>query len=116
MEIILSVFTGLLFAVGIYLLLRRSLTKLVLGIMFLSNAANMIVFMASGLHLGGISFIREGNSGTQEKMADPVPQALVLTAIVIGLAVVAFTLVLKYKLHQSTGTDDLKKGDKNHRI
>lgn len=111
MEIVLSIFTGVLFGVGIYMILRRNLTKLVLGIIFLSNAANMIVFLSSDLHLGGIPFIQGENAKTSPVMSDPVPQALVLTAIVIGIATIAFTLVLKYKFHESTGTEDLKEGE-----
>lgn len=104
MEIILSLLTGVLFGTGVYFLLRRSIVKLILGIIFLSNATNLLLFLAGGLTLKKPSFLKE--AGTTE-VADPLPQALVLTAIVIGFGVIAFTLVLKYKFHQSTGTVDI---------
>lgn len=106
MEIILAILVGALYTAGIYMILRRSILKFIIGIIFMSNATNLLVFMASGIIPGKPAFI-SGTSIRAEDVADPLPQALVLTAIVIGFGVVVFTLALKYKFFQVTGTDDL---------
>ena len=105
MEILLAILTGLLYATGVYLILRRSILKFIIGIIFLSNATNLLVFISAGLVQGSPAFINP-DSVVQIK-ADPIPQALVLTAIVIGFGIVVFTLALKYKFFNTTGTDDL---------
>lgn len=107
MELILSILVGILYAAGVYMLLRRSLLKLILGIIFLSNATNLLIFMSAGLTFGEPAFIRLNEVVKRQEMADPLPQALVLTAIVIGFGIVAFTLALKYKYYKKTGTYDL---------
>ncbi|MBN1117948.1 MAG: NADH-quinone oxidoreductase subunit K [Bacteroidales bacterium] len=104
MEILLAILTGLLFAVGVYLILRRSIIKFIIGIIFLSNATNLLVFLSAGLVSGKPVFVPGGEIAMQ---ADPLPQALVLTAIVIGFGIVVFTIALKYKFFKTTGTDDL---------
>ena len=88
------------------MLLRRSIVKFIIGIIFMSNATNLLVFLSAGLVQGSPAFV---NATTVETghMADPTPQALVLTAIVIGLGMVVFILALKYKYFEITGTDDL---------
>lgn len=106
MEIIFALLVGVLFAVGVYLLLRRSVLKLVLGIIFLSNAVNLTIFIAAGLVHGKPAFVTEESANPAE-MADPLPQALILTAIVISFGLVAFTLALKYKYFSLSATDDL---------
>lgn len=103
MEIILSILVGLLFAAGIYMLLRRSIVKFIVGIIFLSNATNLLVFLSAGIVPGKPVFL----SDNTEQFSDPLPQALVLTAIVIGFGITVFTLALKYKYFEVTGTDDL---------
>jgi len=105
MDVILSILTGVLYAAGVYLLLRRSIVKLILGIIFLSNATNLLVFIAGGLLHEESVFLDEKKD--LAKYGDPLSQALVLTAIVIGFGIVGLTLVLKYKYYEATGTDDL---------
>ncbi|ELR70448.1 Na(+) H(+) antiporter subunit C [Fulvivirga imtechensis AK7] len=107
MEVILAISIGLLYAISVYLLLRRSIVKLILGIMFLSNATNLLVFTAGGLTHGKPAFIEQEQQTPPENIADPLPQALILTAIVIGFGLIAFTLVLTYKYHSVSGTEDL---------
>jgi len=107
MEIIITVLIGVLYTAGVYLLLRRSLVKLVLGIIFLSNATNLLIFTTAGLTEGKPAFVREEGIKAAQETADPLPQALVLTAIVIGFGIIAFTLVLKYKYYKKTGTYDM---------
>ncbi len=113
MEAILAIAIGALFASGTYLILRRSITKLLLGLMLLAHGANLLLFTLSGLRRGAPPII-----GLEEEAAvaaDPVPQALILTAIVIGFSLNAFTLVLAYRADQVVGTDDLQEMESTDR-
>jgi multicomponent Na+:H+ antiporter subunit C len=107
MEIILALLVGILYTAGVYMLLRRSILKFIIGIIFMSNATNLLVFLAGGLAAGKPAFTETAANAATETVADPVPQALVLTAIVIGLGIVVFTLALKFRFFQETGSDDL---------
>ncbi|CAN5632704.1 Na+/H+ antiporter subunit C [soil metagenome] len=107
MTTVLAIVAGLLFAGGIYLMLRRSIVKLALGLSLLANAANLVIFVAAGLTRGQTPLIAEGASTTEAGSADPLPQAMVLTAIVISFAVLAFTVTLMHRVYQETGSDDL---------
>lgn len=114
MEILLAFVIGLLYAAGVYLLLRRSIVKLILGIMFFSHATNLLIFVAGGLHKGEPQFVNDGLTAVSANPTDPLPQALILTAIVIGYGFTAFFLVLMYKFYHVTGTEDmdeLKEGE-----
>jgi len=106
MEILLAILVGILYTVGVYMILRRSIVKFIIGIIFMSNATNLLVFLASGIVSGNPVFVDEKLVDSSQ-MADPLPQALVLTAIVIGFGIIVFTLALKYKFFELTGTDDL---------
>jgi len=106
MEVILAIVVGILYTAGVYLMLRRSILKFIIGLIFMSNATNLLVFLSAGLVSGAPVFV-DGKNVNTEAMADPLPQALVLTAIVIGLGIVVFSLALKYKFFELTGTDDL---------
>lgn len=107
MEVVLAVVVGALYACGLYLMLRRSIVKLIIGLALLSNAANLLIFTASGITRGYPPLIASGAARPAEPFADPLPQALILTAIVIGFGVLAFAMVLAYQVYRSTGTDDL---------
>jgi multicomponent Na+:H+ antiporter subunit C len=108
MELIIAIFIGLLYACGVYLLLRRSIVKLILGVFVISNATNLIIFLSADIQRSGVSFIgSESEKASIEVMTDPLPQALILTAIVIGLGISAYILALKYKYFEATGTHDL---------
>jgi multicomponent Na+:H+ antiporter subunit C len=96
---------GLMFAVSIYLLMRDSLVDHVFGLIILSHAANLFVFGAGRL-VEGAPPILEG--GSTQLTADPVPQALVLTAIVIGFGVIAFATLLVVRLYSTFDTDDVR--------
>jgi multicomponent Na+:H+ antiporter subunit C len=106
LSLLISLSIGTLFASGVYLLLQKSLIRTILGVMLLSNGANLVIFASGGLKT--IAPIGKVFSG---EVADPVPQALILTAIVIGLGVVAFFLVLILRTSEVTGTDDIVKID-----
>ena len=106
MEIVLAFVIGGLFTAAIYMLLRRSLIKLLIGLALLSHATNLLIFTAAGLKPGQPPVIRPENT-TLSSYADPLPQALILTAIVISFGVVAFALALAFRAYRSVGTDDL---------
>jgi len=107
MELLLAILIGGLFAGGVYMLLRRSMVKLVVGLILLSHGANLLIFLMGRLTPGSVPLITAGATQPVEPFADPLPQALVLTAIVIGFGLQAFALVLVRRLYQSAGTDDL---------
>ena len=108
MEVLLAPVVGLLFACAVYLLLQRSLGHVIIGLALLSNAANLFIFVASGLWDGAAPIVDPLTKMTPEGSADPVPQALILTAIVIGFGVLAFFITLAYRVYRITGTDDLE--------
>lgn len=96
-----------MYAAGVYLLLRRSIVKLILGIILLGNATNLLILLAGGLTQNAPAFIEEGSNMASGQVADPLPQALILTAIVIGFGIIAFALALMYRFYQTSGTDDI---------
>jgi multicomponent Na+:H+ antiporter subunit C len=107
MELLLALASGVLYAAGIYLMLRRRLAQLIIGIGLLSNGTNLLIFTAGGLTRGQPPVVPDGAQSLVEPYADPVPQALVLTAIVIGFGLLAFSLVLAHRVHATVGTDDI---------
>ena len=107
METILAFVIGGLFAVAIYLMMRRSLARVIMGLSVLTNAINLLIFTIGGLTPGQPPIIPEGAEQLTTTYADPVPQALILTAIVIGFGVLAFTLVLAFRVYETTGSDDV---------
>jgi multicomponent Na+:H+ antiporter subunit C len=106
MEVLLAVVAGVLYATGLYLMLRRRLAQLIIGLSLLSNGSNILILSAAGVTRGKPPLIVEG-SLTAPPFADPVPQALILTAIVIGFGVLAFALVLAHRVHESAASDDI---------
>lgn len=109
MEIILSVIIGLLYSAGIYLMLRRSLIKLVIGLVLLGNGVNLLIFLMGGLVKGRPPIISSTAESIGLIYADPVPQALILTAIVISFGLQSFAIVLIKRAYIVVGTDDLDK-------
>ena len=107
MEIVLAFVIGGLYAAGIYMLLRRSLVKLLIGLGLLSHAANLLIFTAAGLTRARPPVIAADATALTPPFADPLPQALILTAIVIGFGVTAFALVLTYRAYKTVGADDV---------
>ena len=107
METMLAFVIGGLYTAGIYSMLRRSLVKIVLGLMFISHATNLLIFTAGGLTRAKPPLIENAKSALDASYADPLPQALILTAIVISFGVTAFTLVLLHKVYERVGSDDV---------
>ncbi|GJQ34985.1 MAG: cation:proton antiporter [Anaerolineaceae bacterium] len=107
MEIVLAFVIGGLFAASVYMLLRRSLVKLLIGLALLSHSANLLIFTSAKLTRGSPPVIDMEATALREPFADPLPQALILTAIVISFGVMAFALALAFRAYRSVGTDDL---------
>ena len=107
MEAVMAIAIGLLFAAAFYMMLRRSIVKLVMGLIILSNAANLVIFTVAGMTRGEPAFLDEATKMANSGVADPLPQALVLTAIVIAFGVLAFSVVLIHRAYEVVGTDDL---------
>jgi multicomponent Na+:H+ antiporter subunit C len=106
MELLLAVVAGVLYATGLYLMLRRRLAQLIIGLALLSNGSNILILASAGVTRGRPPLITDASTKA-EQFADPVPQSLILTAIVIGFGVLAFSLVLAHRVHRSAGTDDI---------
>jgi multicomponent Na+:H+ antiporter subunit C len=106
MELLLALAVGVLYAAAIYLMLRRNVVKLVFGLILLGHAANLLIFTLGGLVRAKPPLVAVGESAPPAGVSDPVPQALVLTAIVISFALTAFAAVLVKRVVKTTGTDD----------
>ncbi len=107
MEIIMAIIVGSLYAAGVYMIRRRSLVKLIIGLGLLGHASNMLIFSMGELVRGNPPLIPEGLTAPIAPFADPLPQALILTAIVIGFGAQAFAIVLIKRVYQRVGTDDM---------
>lgn len=112
MEFLMAVVIGILFMAAVYLILSRSLLRVILGTGLLSHGAHLLILTMGGL--GGTSppVLAEGITD----YADPLPQALILTAIVISFGVTAFILVLFYRTYAEHKTDNmnLMRGNDEH--
>lgn len=106
MTTVLAILVGCLYAAGVYMMLRRSLFKLILGLALLGHGANLLIFSVGGLTRAQPPIIAPGDTLPNAPFADPLPQALILTAIVIGFGVIAFALVLFHRGYQTIGSDD----------
>jgi multicomponent Na+:H+ antiporter subunit C len=104
---ILAVVVGILFAAGLYLMLRRSIVKLIIGLVLIGHAANLLIFTMSRLVHNEPVIILTHERQLPGHFADPIVQAIILTAIVIGLGVQAFAIVLIKRAYQTVGTDDI---------
>lgn len=101
MEGLLALCIGVLVACGVYLVLRASTFPVVMGLTLLSYATNLFLFVMGRLKVGMPAIVNPEASG----YTDPLPQALVLTAIVISFGMTAFTIVLALKMRSVTGSD-----------
>jgi multicomponent Na+:H+ antiporter subunit C len=105
-DVLLALLAGLLTAAGVYLMLRRSLVRMLFGVILLSNAVNLVLFAAGRTTRAAPPIIPEGEAAAVGAVANPLPQALILTAIVIGFGLVAFAFVLLYRTYTTFGTLD----------
>ena len=113
MTVTIALLIGVLFAVGTYLLMQRTLTRVVIGLGLMSHGANLLLLLAGG-RAGRAPFV--GDEGAPVDVADPLPQALALTAIVITFGVTAFLLALAYRSWQHTHDDDVQDDPEDERI
>ncbi len=107
-EFVLAVTLGLLFGLGTFLVLRRDVVRVVWGVAIISQSANVYLVTVGIGSIGGADapVLGHGPAG-EPSVVDPLVQALVLTAIVIGFGTTAFALVLTYRLYEEHGTIDL---------
>jgi multicomponent Na+:H+ antiporter subunit C len=107
MTLMMAIVIGCLYAAGLYMIMRHSSVKLIFGLFLLGHAANLLIFTTGGLNRNKPPLIPAGEETLTGLFADPLPQALILTAIVIGFGVQAFAIVLIRRVYQTAGTDDL---------
>lgn len=106
MEQGLAVLVGLFYSGAVYLLLSKSLIRMLLGVVLLGNAVNLTIFISGRLTREVPPIIGADELQAAAEVANPLPQALILTAIVIGFALFAFLLVLAYRAYQELGADN----------
>jgi multicomponent Na+:H+ antiporter subunit C len=104
MEIFISIISGCLVAVGVYLLLQKQLLKIIIGTAILSHAAHLLILTMGKLDRGAPPIIKKGI----ETYVDPLPQALILTSIVISFGVTSYLLVLAYRTYNENKTDNME--------
>ncbi|RRR69914.1 MAG: Na+/H+ antiporter subunit C [Candidatus Viridilinea halotolerans] len=109
MIFLLAIAIGSLFAGAVYLILRRSVAKLILGLMLLSHAVNLLIFTMGdgGVRRGALPIVDYYTGEVMPNTTDPLVQALILTAIVISFGITAFIMALAYRATQAMKTDDL---------
>jgi multicomponent K+:H+ antiporter subunit C len=105
MEMVLSAAIGVLAASGIWLLMRPRTFQVIVGLCLLSYAVNLFIFSMGRITLGAPPIMPKGGFVNAAAYADPLPQALVLTAIVISFATTALFLVVLIASRGLTGTD-----------
>ena len=106
MDYALAALAGLFLTAAIYLLLARSLIRMLLGLVLLGNAINLMILVAGRLSRLVPPIILGDDTATTAAAANPLPQALILTAIVIGFAMFAFLLVLAWRAYENLEADD----------
>lgn len=106
MEAALAFVVSVFFAVAIYLMLSKHIIRILLGVSIFGNAVNLSIFTAGRLMREVPPIIPEALQTPDSTIANPLPQALVLTAIVISFSLFAFLLVLAFRAYQELGTDD----------
>lgn len=104
METLIVILVGILISIGTYLILSRQLLRIVLGTSVVGHAVNLLLITSGGLKTGSAPLLGEKMEG----FTDAIPQALILTAIVINFAVTALVLVLSYRSYQNCGSVDME--------
>ncbi|MFP7253370.1 Na(+)/H(+) antiporter subunit C [Virgibacillus sp. 7505] len=104
MEIIMIVLAGILFGFAVYNMLQKQLLRIIIGTALLSHAAHLFILTMGKLKRGAAPVLTEGT----ENYTDPLPQALILTSIVISFGVTSLLLVLAYRAVKTNGTDNME--------
>jgi len=107
MEILLAIMTGVLYASGTYMILRRSIVKLIIGVILFGNGVNLLIFLLGRITKGSPPIISPELKNFADIYADPIPQALILTSIVISFGLQAFAIILVKRAYKVLKTDDL---------
>lgn len=105
---------GVLTSAGVYLLLERNLTRMLLGLLLISNAINLLILNTGGP--SGNPPVRGRTSGTESTTADPLAQAMILTAIVITMGVAAFVLALTYRSYRINTIEEVSNDPEDIRV
>jgi multicomponent Na+:H+ antiporter subunit C len=111
-NLLLVVVVAALVTAGVYLLLERSLTRIIIGLVLIGNGVN-VLFLVAGGAAGGAPIVGQT---PPEEMSDPLPQAMVLTAIVITLGMTAFLLAMAYRSWQLNRHDEVQDDLEDRRI
>ena len=106
METLLALTIGAVVSAAVYLMLAVHMLRFIFGLVLISNAANLTIFLAGRLTEGAPALISEGSDAPADLVANALPQALVLTAIVIGFGLFAFAIVLVFRAWNALGTLD----------
>jgi multicomponent Na+:H+ antiporter subunit C len=106
MEVLFSGLVGIFFAAALYLMMSKHIVRVLLGVALLGNAVNLLLFTAGRLTREVPPIIPKAADTLAAGAANPLPQALILTAIVISFSFFCFLLVLTYRAYQDLGTDD----------
>ena len=106
METLFAILIGMFFAGAVYLMLSKYTVRILLGVALLGNGVNLLLFTSGRLTREVPPIIAAGEDVLASSAANPLPQALILTAIVISFSFFAFLLVLTYRAFQELGTDD----------
>lgn len=106
MEPVIAILVGLLFATAIYLMMSRHTIRILIGVAVFSNGVNLLIFTAGRLTRDVPPIVPGDMSVPVAGAANPLPQALILTAIVIAFSFLAFVLVLGFRAYQELDTDD----------
>lgn len=107
MTLVLAALCGLLTAVSVYLMLSRNLLRFLFGLIIIGSAVNLAILIAGGLGSMAPPFVPEGRTAPAASVANPLPQALILTAIVISFGLVSFGLGLALKAWRTLGQVDV---------
>ncbi len=116
MQSALAIVIGIIFAAGVFLMLRRNIVKFVFGLALVGQAVNLAIFASSGMTRYHAPLIHPESLYLSYQSADPLPQAMILTAIVIGFGLLAFTIIIllrTFQLFDEVDTDELQMVDKS---
>ncbi|MEU3146702.1 MULTISPECIES: Na(+)/H(+) antiporter subunit C [unclassified Streptomyces] len=114
LDVTMAVVVGGLFTIGFHLMLQRSLMRIVLGFILLGHGTNLLLLVAGGTP--GRPPVLEGKPVDPAEPADPLPQAMALTSIVITFGLTAFLMVLAYRSWRLSGSDEVRDDVEDRRI
>ncbi|WP_079040602.1 Na(+)/H(+) antiporter subunit C [Streptomyces prasinus] len=114
LDVTMAVVVGGLFAIGFHLMLQRSLMRIVLGFILLGHGTNMLLLVAGGTP--GLPPVLEGRPVDPAEPADPLPQAMALTSIIITFGLTAFLMALAYRSWRLSGSDEVRDDVEDRRI